>query len=330
VIYVKKIVLYGNFSQNMLNALNAKCPEGFQTEHCGVGCELSLLTDADYIINRGGTVDAAVIQAARNVKLIQKWGVGYDKIDVKAAGERGIPVAICVGGNAMPVAELAVTLMLDVLRSVVPMAACLKQGDWARDRFSPKAYLLHGKTVGLVGIGNIARKVAAIVRGGFSCRVLYYDVFRLSPEQELELGVTYAELDELMAQADIVSIHVPLLDSTAGMINKSNLARMQPTACIINTSRGGVIQEEDLIQALKEGRLLGAGLDTYAVEPLPADSPLLAMENVVTTPHCGGNTVDNDINMAAICMENIARYDAGGGKTMRAIVNREFLNHTVK
>lgn len=322
---MKKILLYGNFSDNMLCALNTKCPEGFVTEHQPAGCDLSLLADADYIINRGGLVDAAVIQAAKNTRLIQKWGVGYDKIDVKAAGERGIPVAICVGGNAMPVAELAVTLMLDVLRSVVPMSACLKQGDWARDRFSPKAYLLHGKTVGLVGIGNIAKKVAAIVRGGFGCQVLYYDVFRLSPEQEEELGVTYASLDELMAQSDIVSIHVPLLDSTAGMINKSNIARMKSTACIINTSRGGVINEPDLIQALEEHQILGAGLDTYAVEPLPASSPLLAMEQVVTTPHCGGNTVDNDINMAAICMENIARYDAAGDKTMRAIVNRDYL-----
>lgn len=322
---MKKILLYGNFSENMQNALAAKCPEGFQVEHQPVGCDLSLLAGADYIINRGGEVDAAVIQAARNTKLIQKWGVGYDKIDVKTAGERGIPVAICVGGNAMPVAELAVTLMLDVLRSVVPMSACLKQGDWSRDRFSPKAYLLHGKTVGLVGIGNIAKKVAAIVRGGFDCQVLYYDVFRLSPEQEQELGVTYVSLEELMAQSDIVSIHVPLLDSTAGMINRKNLALMKPTACIINTSRGGVIQEEDLIETLQNNKILGAGLDTYAVEPLPASSPLLAMEQVVTTPHCGGNTVDNDINMAAICMDNIAQYDASGDYAMRAIVNREYL-----
>ena len=322
---MKKILLYGNFSENMLNALRTKCPEGFQVEHQPVGCDLSLLADADYIINRGGEVNAAVIQAAQNTKLIQKWGVGYDKIDVKTAGERGIPVAICVGGNAMPVAELAVTLMLDVLRSVVPMSACLKQGDWSRDRFSPRAYLLHGKTVGLVGIGNIARKVAAIVRGGFDCQVLYYDVYRLTPEQEQELGVSYASLDELMAQSDIVSIHVPLLDSTAGMINRHNLSLMKPTACIINTSRGGVIQENDLIEALQNNKILGAGLDTFAVEPLPADSPLLAMEQVVTTPHCGGNTVDNDINMAAICMANIAQYDSTADNTMRAIVNHEFL-----
>lgn len=322
---MKKILLYGNFSDNMLRALNEKCPDGFAVEHQPVGCDLSLLADADYIINRGGAVDAQVIQAAQNTKLIQKWGVGYDKIDVKTAGENGIPVAICVGGNAMPVAELAVTLMLDVLRNVVPMAAYLKEGDWARDQFSPRSYLLHDKTVGLVGIGNIAKKVAAIVSGGFNCQVLYYDVFRLSEEQEKALGVTYVSLDDLMAQSDIVSIHVPLLDSTTGMIDRSKLALMKPTACIINTSRGGVINEPDLIEVLKAGSILGAGLDTFAVEPLPRESELLAMDNVVTTPHCGGNTVDNDINMAAICMENIAQFNSTQDKSMRCIVNREFL-----
>lgn len=318
---MKKIALYGKFSPNMLECLQKKCPEGFETYYVSAG-ELDKLPTCNYMVNRGGEVNSTVMDAAPNLKLIQKWGAGYDKIDVNAAGERGIPVSICVGGNAMPVAELAVTLMLDVLRNVVPLAGYLKEGDWARDRFSPRSYLLNGKTVGLIGIGNIAKKVAAIVGGGFGCEVLYYDVFRLSPEQEESLGVTYVTLDELMARADIVSIHVPLLDSTAGMIDAGKLSLMKPSACIINTSRGGVINEPDLIAALQEGKILGAGLDTFAVEPLPQESPLLKMDNVVTTPHCGGNTVDNDINMAAICMECIAAYDASGDKTMRSIVNK--------
>ena len=244
---------------------------------------------------------------------------------MKAAGVRGIPVAICVGGNSIPVAEVAVTLMLSVLRNVVPMAERMKQGQWAREQFSPRSYLLHGKTVGLIGIGNIAKKVAAIVRGGFDCTVLYYDIFRLTEAEEQDLGVTYVDLDTLMSQSDIVSVHVPLLDSTAGMIDREKLERMKPTACIINTSRGGVIQEDDLIQVLQEGRILGAGLDTFAHEPLPQESPLLQMDCVVTTPHCGGNTIDNDGNMAAICMQNIVQYDTSGDDCMRSIVNRSLL-----
>ena len=322
---MKKIALYGSFNSNMLNALKEKCPDGFELFHVPAGKDLSGLAQADYMVNRGGAVDAAVMDAAPNIQFIQKWGVGYDKIDVKEAGVRGIPVAICTGGNAMPVAELAVTLMLDVLRNVVPMAKRLKKGEWSREQFSSRSYLLHNKTVGLVGIGNIAKKVAAIVRGGFQCSVLYYDVFRLSPQQEQEMGVQYVDLDTLMSQSDIVSIHVPLLESTANMIDREKLERMKPTGCLINTSRGGVVNEKDLIQVLQEKRILGAGLDTFAVEPLPQTSELLQMDCVVTTPHCGGNTADNDTNMAAICMENISCYDATRNQDMRAIVNREFL-----
>lgn len=321
----KQIVLFGAFSDSMQKALLQQCPEGFEVVQVAAGGDLSLLATADYMVNRGGSVDQKVIDAAPKLRWIQKWGVGYDKIDVKAAGEHGIPVGVCVGGNSMPVAELAVTLMLDVLRNIVPLNENLKQGSWAREQYSARSYLLHGKKVGLIGIGNIARKVASIVKNGFDAQVLYYDVFRLSEEQEKALGVTYLELDQLMAQADIISVHVPLLDSTKEMIDRTKLALMKPTACIINTSRGGIINEEDLIAVLREGKILGAGLDTFAQEPLSKDSELLRLDCVVATPHCGGNTVDNDINMAAICMDCIARYDATGSSEMREIVNREYL-----
>ena len=124
---MKKIILYGSFTPNMLSALEEKCPLGFETCHVPVDGDLAQLAPADYIVNRGGTVDAAIINAAPQLKMIQKWGAGYDKIDVKAAGERSIPVAICVGGNAMPVAEVAVTLMLTLLRNVVPMTERMKR-----------------------------------------------------------------------------------------------------------------------------------------------------------------------------------------------------------
>ena len=322
---MKKIALHGNFSQNMVDCLQKKCPEGFEVYAISKENEAEDLAKADYIVNRGAVVDETVVVTAKNTKLIHKWGAGYDKIDVKAAGAHGIPVAICVGGNAMPVAELAVTLMMAALRNIQPMAERLKKGEWSRNEYAGRSYLLHGRTVGLLGIGNIARKVAAIVRGGFDCPVLYYDVFRMSEEQEAALGVRYVSLDELLKQSDILSIHVPLLESTTGMIDREKLALMKPTAFIINTARGGIINESDLIEALQNGAIAGAGLDTYASEPLDPSSPLLAMDNVVTTPHCGGNTVDNDINMAAICMEDIAAYDATGDATVRCIVNREFL-----
>lgn len=322
---MKKIALYGTYSDNMLESLTRKCPEGFSVYSVASDAPLAELADADYIVNRAGAITEETYKAAPKLRMVQKWGVGYDKIDVKAAGERGIPVSICVGGNSMPVAELAVTLMLTVLRNVVPMGLHMHAGEWERERYFARSYLLSGKTVGLVGIGNIAKKVAAILRGGFGCEILYYDVFRMSEADELKMGVKYVPLDELMRRSDVVSVHVPLLESTAGMIDHSKLELMKPTAIIINTSRGGVINEPDLIRALEEGKLLGAGLDTYSQEPLDASSPLLHMEQVVTTPHCAGNTIDNDINMASICMECIKAFDSTQDRSMRTIVNREYL-----
>ena len=322
---MKIIALYGTFSENMVSCLRQKCPEGFELRVITKENEAELLPAADYVINRAAAVDVPVLEAAKNMKMLQKWGAGYDKIDVKSAGERGVPVAICVGGNSMPVAELTVALMMSVLRNVQPMAERLKKGEWSRNEYAGRSYLLHGRTVGLLGIGNIAKKVAAIVRGGFGCEVLYNDVFRLGGEREAALGVRYVTLEELLKQSDILSIHVPLLESTAGMIDREKLSMMKPTAFLINTARGGVVNEGDLIEALKAGTIAGAGLDTFAKEPLDASSALLTMDNVVATPHCGGNTVDNDINMAEICMENIAAYDASGDRSLRCFVNRDYL-----
>ena len=323
---MKKIALYGKFTFNMEECLRESCPEGFELYSVQTGEDPALLKDADYIINRGGTVSKETISFMENTKLIHKWGVGYDKIDVASAGEKGIPVTITIGGNAMPVAELAVGLMLDVYRHITSMTIRLKDGEWAREEYSPRSYLLNGKKVGLIGIGNIARKVAHILKEGFGCTVSYYDVFRLSPEQEAAMGVTYAALDDIFRESDIVSIHVPLLDSTRGMVNKEKLELMKSTAILINTARGPIIREADLIEALQNEKILGAGLDTYEEEPLPASSPLLQLDNVVTTPHCGGNTIDNDINMAKISMDIIRRFDETKDRSMREIVNGQYLS----
>lgn len=321
---MKKIVLYGTFSPDMVEALEQSCPAGFAVGRAEPG-RPSELAQADYMIVRSAAVDQAVLDAAPHVRLIQKWGSGYNRIDVRAAGRRGIPVAVCVGGNSLPVAELTVALMLDVLRNVVPMSHGMKNGAWDRERFISRSYLLSGKTVGLVGAGHIAQKVAAILRNGFGCPILYYDIRALDPQLEKTLGMSRASLDTLMARSDLVSVHVPLLESTIGMIDRRRLELMKPTACLISTSRGGVVCEDDLIAVLKEKRILGAGLDSFSAEPLPRDSELLKLDCVTVTPHCGGNTADNHINMAVICMETITRYDASGDRSMEAIVNRELL-----
>lgn len=319
-----KIVLYGNFTPSMRYALYDKCPKDFELYESGTE-NTNALSDADYIVSRGVVVDHAVLDAAKKLKMLQKWGSGYDKIDVAYAGQRGIPVAVCLGGNSIPVAELTVALMLDVIRNIMPLAERLKEcGSWNKDLYMKRSFLLHGKTVGLIGMGNIAKNVAHIVQRGFDANVIYYDVVRLDKDAEKNLNIQYIPLQGLMREADIVSIHVPLLDSTRGMINSKMLECMKPSAYLINTSRGGVINEDDLIAALQEGKIMGAGLDTFSEEPLPADSPLLHMDNVIATPHIGGNTVDNDERMAAICMENISYFSQTGDFSMPAFVNKEF------
>lgn len=324
---MKKIAYFGRFTESMLRALAEKIPDGYESFSVDPDAPISELADADHIICRAAKLPKESIEAlSPKTRLIHRWGVGYDSVDIEAAGKRGIPVAICVGGNSLPVAEMTVTLMLAVYRNVIPLREGLLRGEVLRERYSPRSYLISGKTVGLLGMGNIAKKVGHIVKNGFGADVIYYDVYRLREEDEASLGFAFVSLDELARKSDILSVHVPLLESTAGMVNASMISKMKKTAIIVNTARGGVVNEDDLTAALQDGRILGAGLDTFSQEPLPADSPLLRLDSVVTTPHCAGNTVDNDINMAAICMETIKTYDTTGDKTLRAFVNREFLS----
>ncbi len=323
---MKKIALYGSYTENMLRALEEKLPEGFQLFQVAKDAPMAELGDADYIIGRSIKLPAEKIaQLPQKCRMIHRWGVGYDSVDIKAAGERGIPVAVCTGGNSQPVAEMTVALMLAVYRNLVPLIEGMKQGQQLRERYSPRSYLISGKVVGFFGMGCIAKKVAHIVKEGFDAQVIYNDVFRLPEDLEKQWGYRFVSMQELARQSDILTIHVPLTEETAGIINAQIFDQMKPTSILVNTARGGVVNQQDLIDALRAGKIMGAGLDTFAEEPLSPDSPLLSMDCVVTTPHCSGNTIDNDINMAAICMDQIAACDRTGPWDLRGIVNREFL-----
>ncbi len=287
------------------------------------------LSAADYIIIRTIRLEGSDLARAAQVRFIQKWGAGYDSLDIPGISERDIPVATCVGINSQPVAELAVLHMLAVYRHLLAANRRLKENVWAKDEFSSTSYLISGKTVGLVGLGNIGRKVAKIVQG-FGASVQYYDMFRIPEAQEQALGIAYAPLDSLLASSDIVSLHVPLTEQTDNLLDKTRLAMMKPTAILVNTARGGIVNEQDLAEALQTGRILGAGLDAFSAEPPGADCPFYTMENAVITPHIGGNTADNDINMIARCFENIKKFDSGLPLGRRDVVNAQLLRTKIK
>ncbi len=274
----------------------------------------ALVADAAFLVGGVEPIPAGLIEAAPGLRLIHKWGIGVDKIDLAAARARGVPVAITAGANAVPVAEFTLLLMLAVLRRLPHRGAQLRAGEWqrAREEGRAEARQLRGKVVGLIGMGAIGREVARRVRA-FDAEVRYFDVRRLAPEDEEALGVRFAELDALLGEADIVSLHVPLLPSTRHLLSRERIARLRDGAVVINTARGAVVDEEALAEALEAGRLAGAGIDVFGVEPPPATHPLLrvASPGLVLTPHLAGSAFDNVAAVARHVFANIRRVLRG-------------------
>ncbi len=272
--------------------------------------QYALGIQGDFIMAGWAKVPAKMIEDAPQLKLIHKWGAGYEKIDLAAAKKKGIPVAITAGSNSGPVAEHAIALMLAVYRRIPYVDRSLREGKWLKQDMRSVCRQLERKTVGLLGLGHIGRLVARKLRG-FDVKLIYYDAVRASEEAEKALSITFVPFDQLLAQSDIISVHVPLLESTRSMINAAAIAMMKDGAVIINTSRGGVIDEQALYLALKSGKLFGAGLDTHTVEPPPADNPLYALDNIVVTPHTGAVVVDNVANVTIHVFENMQRFLRG-------------------
>ena len=262
----------------------------------------------------------AVLRNAPALKAVIRWGAGYDSVDVQAAGRRGIPVLNTPGVNAYAVAELALGMMITLNRKVLGYWNNVQQGNWDRGAFASLS--LNHKTVGIVGGGNIGRRVAALVQA-LGAQVIYYDAFRLAPEREQELHMTYVSLDELVERADLVSLHVPLLDSTRHIIGAEQLSRMKPTACLVNTARGGLVDDSALLQALQRGQLAGAGLDCVEDEASQVTKGLTDTPNVLITPHIGGSTADLADAMIPTIGQIIQTLAEGG--ELNNVVNREYL-----
>lgn len=272
--------------------------------------QLALVRTAEVIVSAGSVVDAALIAGGEKVRLIQKWGIGVDKIDLDAARARGIPVAITAGASAGPVAEHALALMLAVYRRLPLADRQVRAGIWQPAQLRVACRQIGGKTIGLLGFGNIARMLAHRLRG-FDVEILYNDVRRADAVTERGFGAHHVSFDTLLERSDILSLHLPLTAESRAIMNAAAFARMRQGAVLINTARGGLVDEAALHEALVGGRLAGAGLDTFASEPLPAGHPLLALDQVVVTPHSAGSVFDNIPNIAGHVLDNIARFARG-------------------
>ena len=266
---------------------------------------MRLLPDCDVLWHVLKPCTAATIAAAPRLKLIQKIGVGVNTIDLGAAQARGIPVCNLPGTNSRAVAELALTLMLATIRRIPRFDAGMRRGVWSDPSLQDGIGELGGRTVGLVGYGSIPRLLAPVLQA-LGCRIVYTARNRV-PDA---IG-TYRTLDVLLAESDVVSLHIPLTEATDRLIGAEAFARMKPGAILINTARGGLVDEPALTAALKSGHLAGAGLDVFASEPPDFAGPLFALPNVVATPHIAWLTTGTFDRSFAIAAENCRRVAAG-------------------
>ena len=272
-----------------------------------------LLPECDVLWHVLKPCTASHIAAAPRLKLIQKIGVGVNTIDLDAARARGIPVCNLPGTNSRAVAELALALMLAAIRRVPRFDADLRAGIWTDPALQDGIGELGGRTVGLVGYGSIPRLLAPVL-AALGCQVIYT---ARSPAADAPGG--YRPLEALLHEADIVSLHVPLTAETERMIDAAALARMKPGAVLINTARGGLVDQPALIAALRGGRLSAAGLDVFAREPLPADDPLLTLPNVVVMPHVAWITTGTFDRSFALAAENCRRITTGEALLHRVV-----------
>ncbi len=264
-------------------------------------CDAVLVTSRDRITR-------AVIEAAPRLKIISKYGARPENVDLEAASEHGIRVLSTPWANPDSVAEHAILLLLAVLRRLIQVSAHVRAGGW-RDTVRPSVEL-KGKTVGLVGLGGVGSRVAEKL-GGFGVHLLAVDPY-LSPDRAAPLGVKLVDLDALLSEADIITLHAMVTPETRHMIGEAQLRKMRPSAVLVNTARGALVDEAALLRALQEGWIAGAGLDVFEEEPVAADNPLLALDTLVATPHVAANTqeaIERELSWAA---EDVTRVLLGG------------------
>jgi len=268
---------------------------------------LSRVADADIVYNIRTTsvFSRNVMKNCPRLKLIAIYGVGYDNVDVLAASELGITVTSTPGYSAVAVGEMSLSLMLAVAHRIVQNDHNIRAGGWAREYSSQ----LCGKTLGVIGTGSVGQRMVQLGKA-IGMKVIAWTL-RSSLERAVEYGVEFVTLEELMRQSDVVSIHVLGVPPTDKLIGKHELALMKPTAILINTARGSVVDEQALVEALQNGMIAGAGLDVFTSEPLPLDHPLRGIENVVLSPHTASMVPEATLAGLAMTVDNVANFLQG-------------------
>jgi D-3-phosphoglycerate dehydrogenase len=261
-----------------------------------------------WVIRSGTRITAELIEAAKKLKVIGRAGVGFENIDADAATQRGIVVMNTPGGNNVTTGEHTVALMMALARHIPQAVSSLKNGKWERNKFI--GVELCNKTLGVIGLGNVGRIVAERA-AGLKMKVIGFDPF-IAAENIARMGVEPATLDEIFTKADFITVHVPLTPDTQGLINKAAFAKMKDGVRIINCARGGIVDEQDLLEAIKAGKVAGAALDVYVDEPPAAEHPLVRLEQVITTPHLGASTDEAQLNVAIAVAEQMVDFLAKG------------------
>lgn len=267
------------------------------------------VADAEIAFIIGTGVDAALIEAAPRLRFVQKLGAGVDNVDLERCRSRGVAVARLEAGNAVPVAEHTVLLMLAALRKLPYFDRQTNGGAWLREEGRSAQFHLAGKRIGLIGFGAIGREVAKRLKG-FDVEVVYVDPRPAPATVERELQVTRTELEDLLATADVISLHLPLEPQTRNLLDAQRIGLLKPGATLVNCARGGLVDEDALAAALARGGLRAAALDTFAREP-PVASPLLGRADVIATPHLAGATYDNFALVFERGVRNVERFLAG-------------------
>lgn len=310
---MKTILLSNKYSKEPLDIVLSALPTNFTLLMLDELSQEELVKKAevaDYILASGRLkIDREVVENATNLKMVQRTGVGLDTLDLTTLKERNIPVYVNSGINAESVAEHTILLILSLLRRLVPINKNIRKGIWKKQEQGVQTRSLRSQTIGIIGMGEIGQCVAKLLKN-FGSKVIYYDLHKLDKKKEEELTVEYKDLKGLMNDSDVITLHCPLTATTKHLICEKTISEMKDGVVIINTARGGLIDEKDICFALQHNKVAYAALDVFEEEPV-RNKELVSLPNVIATPHIAGITYDSFFQMINAAMRNIELFDNG-------------------